>query len=78
MTKQQLLDYKKAKVLKYKQEWDEQNAIHGAARGTTESEWMKMTIKQKSSTTHRVHSKGNLWNHHNLPRPKANIKIWYK
>ena len=32
-------------------------------------------LGQKSSTTRRVHSKGNLWNHHSLPRIKSNIEI---
>ena len=32
-------------------------------------------LPQKSSTTRRVHSKGNLWNHHSLPRIKSNIEI---
>ena len=31
------------------------------------------TNGQKSSTTQRSHSKGNLWNHHNLPQVKQNI-----
>jgi hypothetical protein len=30
-------------------------------------------IKRKTSTTRRVHSKGNLWSHHNLPRVKQDI-----
>lgn len=30
-------------------------------------------IKRKTSTTRRVHSKGNLWGHHNLPRVKQDI-----
>ena len=33
---------------------------------------------QKSSTTRRVHSKGNLWNHHNEPRITKTIEYWWK
>ena len=32
-------------------------------------------LPQKSSTTRRVHSKGNLWNHQNLNRVKSDIEI---
>ena len=30
-------------------------------------------IKRKTSTTRRVHSKGNLWSHNNLPQIKQDI-----
>ena len=36
------------------------------------------SVGQKKSTTRRVYSKGNLWNHQNLPRIKSDISVWYK
>ena len=48
---------------------------YGTIQGFTQKEFnasMK-DVKRKKSTTRRVYSKGNLWNHHNLPRVKQDI-----
>ena len=44
-------------------------------QGFTQKEFNESVkqIKRKTSTTRRSHSKGNLWNQHNLPRIKQNI-----
>ena len=44
-------------------------------QGFTQAEFNESIkqIKRKTSTTRRVHSKGNLWSHNNLPRIKQDI-----
>ena len=44
-------------------------------QGFTQKEFNESVkqIKRKTSTTRRTHSRGNLWNQHNLPRIKQNI-----
>ena len=44
-------------------------------QGFTQKEFNESVkqIKRKTSTTRRSHSKGNLWNQHNLPRIKQDI-----
>ena len=32
---------------------------------------------QKSSTTRRSHSRGNLWRHHDLDKIKPTVKQWW-
>lgn len=61
---------KKANALKWMKE-DGYNSIQGFTQREF-NESMKQ-IKRKTSTTRRVHSKGNLWNQHNLPRIKQDI-----
>ena len=54
--------------------WIKENG-YNSIQGFTQDEFnesMKQ-IKRKTSTTHRSHSKGNLWNHNNLPKVKQNI-----
>lgn len=48
---------------------------YNTIQGFTQSEFNESIkqIKRKTSTTRRVHSKGNLWSHNNLPRVKQNI-----
>lgn len=61
---------KKANALKW-MKVDGFNTI----QGFTQREFNESVkqIKRKTSTTRRTHSKGNLWNQHNLPRIKQNI-----
>jgi len=74
MTMKELLAYsaqqKKLKAQKWMKE-DGYNSIQGFTQREF-NESMKQ-IKRKTSTTRRVHSKGNLWNQHNLPRIKQDI-----
>jgi len=61
---------KKEKATKWMKE-DGFDTIQGFTQGEF-NESMKQ-IKRKTSTTRRSHSKGNLWNHNNLPRIKQDI-----
>ncbi len=56
------------------------NAIHRKiARQQAKQNEMSGSYKcgQKSSTTQRSHSKGNLWNHHDEAKIKADMKAWF-
>ena len=70
--------YRQKKLEKYKREWAEQNAIHGGASPTSQSEYNKMKSGQKKTTTRRTHARGNHWNHYNMPRVKSDMKYWWK
>ena len=65
-------EQKKAKAAK----WNLMKQEDGSCEGLTQKEYNSIKTGQKSSTTRRVHSKGNLWNHNNLPGVKANIDIF--
>ena len=73
MNMKELIAYKAQKKAENAAKWNEQGA--GTISGFTQAEYNQISHKQKSSTTRRVHSKGNLWNHHNLTKPKA-MKIY--
>lgn len=61
---------KKANALKWNKQIDGQHCSGFTQKEFNES--MKQ-IKRKTSTTRRSHSKGNLWNHNNLPQVKQDI-----
>ena len=70
----ELKEYMEAKKKANASKWMKQDG-YNSIQGFTQREFnesMKQ-IKRKTSTTRRVHSKGNLWNQHNLPRIKQNI-----
>ena len=70
----ELKEYMEAKKKANASKWMNVNGFN-SIQGFTQSEFnesMKQ-IKRKTSTTRRSHSKGNLWNHNNLPQVKQNI-----
>ena len=71
-------EYRKQKIAKYKAEQQKNIEEYGEISGLTDKEYNSIKTKQKSSVTRRVHSKGNLWNHHNLERIKKDIEVWYE
>lgn len=74
MNMKELLEYnakmKKERAAKWMQE-EGYNTIQGFTQDEF-NESIKQ-IKRKTSTTRRSHSKGNLWNHNNLPQVKQDI-----
>lgn len=82
MNKFDVIEFRKQKALKYEQERLANELEHGSVKRFNNNEF-KQSIKmsnnyRKSGTTRRTHSKGNLWNHTNLPKIKSDIDIWYK
>jgi len=74
MTMKELLAYSAQQKKLKAQKWMKEDG-YNSIQGFTQREFNESIkqIKRKTSTTRRAHSKGNLWNHHNLPRIKQDI-----
>jgi len=74
MTMKELLAYSAQQKKLKAQKWMKEDG-YNSIQGFTQREFNESIkqIKRKTSTTRRVHSKGNLWNQYNLPRIKQDI-----
>ena len=76
MNMKELIAYKAQKKKENAAKWNTMKQEDGECKGLTQVEYNNLTHKQKSSTTRRTHSRGNLWNHQNLANVKADMKIY--
>ena len=65
MNMNELKEWKENKRKENAIKWNLMKNEDGSCEGLTKDEYNKMYVKQKTSRTHRSHSKGNLWNHYN-------------
>ena len=70
----ELKEYMEAKKKTNASKWRQVTGFD-SIQGFTQKEFEESYkhIKRKTSTTRRSHSKGNLWNHTNLPKIKQDI-----
>ena len=74
MNMKELLAYSAQQKKERANQWKQVDG-YDTIQGFTQKEFNESVkqIKRKTSTTRRTHSRGNLWNQHNLPRIKQNI-----
>jgi len=74
MNMKDLLAYSAQQKKERANQWKQVDG-YDTIQGFTQKEFNESVkqIKRKTSTTRRSHSKGNLWNQHNLPRIKQDI-----
>ena len=74
MTMKDLIAYNAQKKKERAAKWMKEDG-YDTIQGFTEKEFNESVkqVKRKTSTTRRVHSKGNYWTFNNLPRIKPDI-----